>query len=418
MANHQVDVLIIGAGPSGTSAAALIQKSGFNVAVVEKEKFPRFVIGESLLPRCMDLLKEACLLEAVQKQQYIVKRAAAFLRGSDVCNFTFSEQFTNGWDYTYQVPRDHFDHTLAETVEQMGVKILWENTVKEVQFTGSGPLTTVSGKNGEKSVIVSRFVLDASGYGRVLPRLLDLDQPSDLPVRESLFTHVTGDSRPQGPEEGTIWICMLPDNAWLWIIPFSNGRTSVGVVAEPDFFNRLPGGPDEKLRAAFEMEENSAERLAKVDFVLPAKQIKGYSISVKQLFGDGYALLGNATEFLDPVFSSGVTLALESANCCAKVLIKQLKGESVDWQKEYADYLMAGVDTFRTYVNAWYDGRLPTIFFSQLQDPDVRNQICSVLAGYVWDKQNPYVTQHERAVSSLAKVVTLMKNRKIGIKER
>ncbi len=408
MTNHQVDVLIIGAGPSGASAAALIQRSGFNVEVVEKNRFPRFVIGESLLPRSMDLLEEAGLLEAVQKQQYIIKRGAVFLRGSDVCTFKFSEQFTTGWDYTYQVPRDHFDHTLAGAVEEMGVKILWEHTVEDVQFADSGPLTTVSGKNGEKSVIASRFVLDASGYGRVLPRLLDLDQPSDLPVRESLFTHVTGDSRPQGPEEGVIWICMLPDNAWLWIIPFSNGRTSVGVVAEPDFYDRLSGGPDEKLRAAFEMEENAAGRLAKIDFVFPAKQIKGYSISVKRLFGDGYALLGNTTEFLDPVFSSGVTLAFESANRCAKVLINQLKGESVDWQKEYADYLMAGVDTFRTYVNAWYDGRLPAIFFSPRQDPNVRNQICSVLAGYVWDKQNPYVTQHERAVTSLATVAALM----------
>lgn len=408
MANHQVDVLIIGAGPSGASGAALIKKSGFNVWIIEKEKFPRFVIGESLLPRSMDLLEEAGLLEAVQKQQYIVKRGAVFLRGSDVCTFKFSEQFTSGWDFTYQVPRDHFDHTLAGAVEEMGVKILWEHAVEDVQFADSGPLTTVSGKNGEKSVIASRFVLDASGYGRVLPRLLDLDQPSDLPVRESLFTHVTGDARPQGPEEGVIWICMLPDNAWLWIIPFSNGKTSVGVVAEPDFYDKLSGGPDEKLRAAFEMEENAAGRLAKVNFVFPAKQIKGYSISVKRLFGDGYALLGNTTEFLDPVFSSGVTLALESANRCTKVLINQLKGESVDWQKEYADYLMAGVDTFRTYVNAWYDGRLPTIFFSPQQNPDVRNQICSVLAGYVWDKQNPYVAQHERAVSSLAKVVALM----------
>ena len=119
MVNHQVDVLIIGAGPSGTSAAALIQREGFNVGIVEKEKFPRFVIGESLLPRSMDLLEEADLLEAVQKQKYMVKPGAVFLRGSDVCSFKFSERFTKGWDFTYQVPRDHFDHTLARAVEEM-----------------------------------------------------------------------------------------------------------------------------------------------------------------------------------------------------------------------------------------------------------------------------------------------------------
>ncbi len=408
MANQQVDVLIIGAGPSGVSAAALIHKAGFKVCVVERETFPRFVIGESLLPRSMDLLEAAGLLDAVKQQQYIVKPGAVFFRGKDKCAFNFSEQFTRGWDYTYQVPRDHFDLTLARAVEEMGVSILWEHSVEDVQFSGAGPLTSVHSKTAEKSVIASRFVLDASGYGRVLPKLLDLELPSDLPVRESLFTHVTGDIRPQGAEEGKIWICMLPENAWLWIIPFSNGRTSVGVVAEPDFYARLSGRPDEKLRAIIEMEENAAKRLAGVDFVFPAKQIKGYSISVKQLFGDGYALLGNATEFLDPVFSSGVTLALESANRAAQVLIRQLNGEAVDWQKAYADYLMAGVDTFRTYVNAWYDGRLPTIFFSARQDPDVRKQICSVLAGYVWDKDNAYVTQHEKAVTGLAKVAAML----------
>jgi flavin-dependent dehydrogenase len=407
-AKQQVDVLIIGAGPSGADAAALIQKAGFKVCVVEKEKFPRFIIGESLLPRSIDLLEEAGLLDAVHQQQYIVKRGAVFLRGSDACAFKFAEQFTSGRDYAYQVPRDHFDHTLARAIEEMGVDILWEHKVEDVQFTDSGPMITISNKDAEKSVIASRFVLDASGYGRVLPKILDLELPSDLPLRESVFTHVTGDKRPQGEDEGVIWICMLPDNAWLWIIPFSNGRTSVGIVAEPDFCAKLSGSPDEKLRAAFDMEENAAKRLANVDFVFPAKQIKGYSISVKQLFGDGYALLGNATEFLDPVFSSGVTLALESASRSAQVLIKQLKGEPVDWQKDYADYMMCGVDAFRTYVKAWYDGRLPTIFFSSKQDPDVRNQICSVLAGYVWDEDNVYVAQHERAVSTLANVAALM----------
>jgi len=138
VASQQVDVLIIGAGPAGASAAALIQREGFNVGIVEKEKFPRFVIGESLLPRSMDLLEEAGLLEAVRKQQYIVKPGAVFLRGSDVCSFKFSEQFTKGWDFTYQVPRDHFDHTLAGKVEELGVKILWEHAVEDVQFADSG----------------------------------------------------------------------------------------------------------------------------------------------------------------------------------------------------------------------------------------------------------------------------------------
>ncbi len=377
------------------------------MVMVEKEKFPRFVIGESLLPRCMDLLQEAGLLEAVKNQAYIKKHGAVFLRGSDVGQFNFAEQFTMGWPYTYQVPRDHFDDTLAREAQSFGADILWQHRVTDVNFSGKAPAATVVDQNGATSVISSRFILDASGYGRVLPRLLNLNQPSELPLRGSLFTHVTGDRRPQGEDEGKIWICMLPENGWLWIIPFANGKTSVGVVAKPEFIDRLPGSDDEKLRAAFALEENGRERLAKTDFCFSAKRIKSYSISVSKLFGDHYALLGNATEFLDPVFSSGVTLALESANRASKILIRQLQGEPVNWQAEYADYMMAGVDTFRTYVNAWYDGRLPTIFFSPRQDPEYRKQICSVLAGYVWDAGNPCVSRHAQAVDRLAKLVAM-----------
>jgi flavin-dependent dehydrogenase len=131
----------------------------------------------------------------------------------------------------------------------------------------------------------------------------------------------------------------------------------------------------------------------------------GANHSVKQLFGERFALVGNATEFLDPVFSSGVSLAFASASRAAKVLAKQLHGEKVDWQIEYADHVMSGIDTFRAYVSGWYDGKLPTIFFAPNKNPDIMRQICSVLAGYVWDKKNPYVAQAERALGLLVKVL-------------
>jgi flavin-dependent dehydrogenase len=115
--------------------------------------------------------------------------------------------------------------------------------------------------------------------------------------------------------------------------------------------------------------------------------------------------VGNATEFLDPIFSSGVTLALASANRAAGVLTRHLRGQPVDWQAEYADYLMQGINTFRAYVTAWYDDQLPRIFFAANRNPAIMRQICSVLAGYVWDKENPYVAQAERALGLLAKIL-------------
>jgi len=413
MKQIETDILIIGAGPAGSSAAALLQREGFKLLVVEKQSFPRFVIGESMLPSSMNWLKEAGLLDAVEKQSFMRKNGAVFLRGDEICNFDFSSQFTDGFKYTYQVPRADFDKALADAVAARGVEILYRHGVTAVKFDSTNAFATVEKADGEKFEVKSKFILDCSGYGRVLPRLLNLETPSNFPNRAALFTHVTGDLRPPEGEEGKIWVCIHPDGAWIWIIPFSNGKTSVGAVADEKFFQKFPGDLETQLRAILMSDPNAAKRLAKMKFVFPPQRIGGYACSVKKLFGERFALVGNATEFLDPVFSSGVSLAFASANRASKVLTRQLRGESVDWQTEYADYVMQGINTFRSYVTAWYDDKLPQIFFASQKNPDIMRQICSVLAGYVWDKSNPYVSQAERALGLLAKILNSQSSAKV-----
>ena len=399
------DVLIVGAGPAGATAAALLHREGFRLLVVEKQQFPRFVIGESLLPHCMDLLQEAGLLESVAQQGFMRKNGAVFYRNRAPCNFDFSAQFTTGWKYTWQVPRADFDKTLADAVAARGVEIRYGHGVTAICFDDSCATVAVDGPDGRTGTVRARFVLDCSGYGRVLPRLLKLEEPSEFPTREALFAHVTGDRRPEGREEGKIWACTHPGGAWIWIIPFSNGRTSVGAVAQPGFFANYPADPGDRLRAILLSDPSAGPRLAGMKIVFGPERISGYACAVKQLFGPRYALAGNATEFLDPIFSSGVTLALASANRAARVLTRHLRGEPVNWQSDYADHVMQGINTFRAYVSAWYDGTLHDIFFSAAANPDIMRQICSVLAGYVWDLSNPYVAQPERALPLLASVV-------------
>jgi flavin-dependent dehydrogenase len=398
------DVLIIGAGPAGSLAAAQLQREGFRLLVVEKQIFPRFVIGESMLPSSMGLLEQSGLLDPIEKQGFMRKYGAVFFRGKQTCNFDFANQSSAGFKYTYQVTRADFDKALADAVAARGVPILYGQSVTNVAFGNSHATTTLADHADKRRDVTARFILDCSGYGRVLPRMLKLEEPSSFPPRESLFAHVSGDIRPDGREEGKIWVCIHPGGAWIWVIPFSNGNTSVGVVGDPDFFKKFPEEPEARLRAIIMSDPNSAARLAGMKMVFPPQRIAGYACAVKSVFGPQFALVGNATEFLDPVFSSGVALALESAQRASQVLTRHLRGETVDWQRDYADHIMQGINTFRSYVSAWYDDKLPEIFFAPRRDPEIMKQICSVLAGYVWDKSNLYVTQADRALSLLARI--------------
>ncbi|MBS1586730.1 MAG: FAD-dependent oxidoreductase [Bacteroidetes bacterium] len=408
----QVDVLVIGAGPSGTIAASIMHRGGLSVQVVEKMKFPRFVIGESLLPRCMEALEESGLLEAVKAKHFQQKDGAKFVWDEKICDFNFSQQFTEGWQWTWQVPRAEFDKTLADECEKMGVAIEYETEVTNIEIAADGSSkTTVKDKDGNTEVIEARFIVDGSGYGRVIPRLFGLEKQSSLPPRKALFCHMTDPKRSDAFEPNRIIIYVHNPKTWIWVIPFSNGNTSVGYVGDPEFFDQYKGTLTEQYKQLIAAQPELQERFGDSELVWPEpRTLQSWSVTTETFFGNGFVLTGNVTEFLDPVFSSGVTLASVSAQMAAKLVLRQLKGESVDWQKEYMDPMLKGVDVFRTYVNSWYDGTLFTIFFAENPDPGIMSQICSVLAGYVWDENNSFVKNHEKNVRTLARFLETQKS--------
>lgn len=408
MIEEKVDVLIIGAGPSGCVAAAYLHKQGHTIQVVEKSKFPRFVIGESLLPRCMDHFETVDLLDCIKEKGFEVKKGARFLKNNVVCNFDFSKKHTKGWDWTWQVPRDEFDKTLTDELQKRGVPISFEEEVTNVIFSDDGTSkTTIKNKNGQVKTIAAKFVIDSSGYGRVLPRLLGLDKPSALPRHASIFTHVTDLRRPPGEEGTLITFDVVTDEAWLWVIPFSNGVTSLGYVGPSEFIDSYTGTPSEKLQQMLKLSTHYYNRFRDLKFKFPPIEIKNYSKSVTQLYGKGYALTGNSAEFLDPVFSSGVTFATESALQAATLASEELNNNFVDWEQDYSEYIKEGVDVFATYVKEWYTGNLQKLFFHRPENQEIKKQICAVLAGYVWDKSNPFVKNHHRLIKTVAHVIDL-----------
>lgn len=399
----ECDVIIVGAGPSGAVAAGYLRQYGYRVLIVEKQHFPRFSIGESLLPQCMAFIEEAGMLEAVQAGGFQHKNGAAFRRADHYTEFDFREKFSAGWGTTFQVQRANFDQILAQEAEKAGADIRFGHETTAIDLAGECPHISIRNDAGEMLTARGKFVLDASGFGRVLPRLLDLESPSNFPVRMSLFTHIEDHIQEPQFDRNKILVSVHPrhQDVWYWLIPFANGRCSIGVVATPEFLANYAGDDTERLQAIVSEEPGLKRMLAKAQWDTPARQIGGYACNVKALSGKGFALLGNAGEFLDPVFSSGVTIAMKSASLAAPLIHRQLQGETVDWIKEYDEPLRKGVNTFRTFVEAWYDGRFQEIIFVKNQSQTIKEMISAILAGYAWDSENPYVKDSERRLNVL-----------------
>ena len=404
------EILIIGAGPSGAVAAALLRQQGRQVLVIEREQFPRFSIGESLLPQSMAYIEQAGMLQAVVEAGFQFKNGAAFMRDGCYTDFDFRDKHTAGWGTTYQVQRADFDHVLAKEAERFGAVVRYRHEVLDVQLSqdGGSSRVTVKDPDGAQYQVDAGFILDASGFGRILPRLLKLETPSNFPVRGAIFTHIADGILDAGFDRNKIRVTIHPKHCdvWFWTIPFARGRCSLGVVAETSFLDRYEGTPTERLRAIVAEEPSLVALLANASWDTPARQIVGYSANVARLWGPGYALLGNAGEFLDPVFSSGVTIAVKSASMAAAVLQRQFAGEAVDWQADYGAPLRKGVDTFRAFVDSWYSGGFQRIIFHPNQQAGIKRMISSILAGYAWDQTNPYVAETTRRLATLEALCT------------
>lgn len=411
MTKEFVDVLVIGAGPSGCVSASYLHKNNIKIKVVEKAKFPRLVVGESLIPRVMDHFAEAELFECLDAMNFEKKLGARFIRGEEICVFDFSQKFGEGWDWTWQVPRADFDNTMAQEIVRKGIDLEFETEVLEVSFEGKNSKTIVKDKDGNLKEIHAKFIIDSSGYGRVLPRLLDLDTPSKLDPHSSIFTHVKDINRPEGEEGTQISFDILETEVWLWVIPFSNGNTSLGVVGPTDFINSLSENKHnaEALRNAIQKSDYYIQRFKGTEFLFEPVKLENYSRAVKRMYGDGFALTGNSSEFLDPVFSSGVAFATESGMLAAKLYIKESQGIEVDWETEFTGYMKKGIAVFTTYVKEWYTGNLQTLFFHQPENPDVKEKICAVLAGYVWNEENPFVKKHDHVIQNMAYLLNMQK---------
>ncbi|HWE06034.1 MAG TPA: NAD(P)/FAD-dependent oxidoreductase [Rhizomicrobium sp.] len=402
------DVAVIGAGPSGSVAAAYLAARGYSVEVVERQHFPRFSIGESLLPQAMVFLEEAGLLDCVVAAKFQYKNGAVFRRGDEEQSLDFRDKSAPGWGTTFQVRRDLFDHVLANAAAEKGARIAFGEEVIRFAPGDDRVWMLVRNESGSEREIAARFALDASGFGRVLARLLSLDRPANFPVRKAVFSHVRDHVSDVTFDRDKILVSVHPQNSdvWYWLIPLADGLSSIGVVGTEADLSAAGADNQAQLVNLLKSAERMSQVLENAEQIRPAGTITGYACNVDRLSGPGFALLGNAAEFLDPVFSSGVTIALKSAILAGRILDRKFRGEIVDWENEFERPLKVGIETFRAYVEGWYDASLQDVIFLQpKRRTDVTRKIISVLAGYAWDLENPFVREPRRHLAAVHQLV-------------
>jgi len=400
------DVLIIGAGPAGSVAASHFANQGLQVTVVEKSIFPRFTVGESLLPLSMEHFEEVGLLEALEDAKFEIKSGALFLRDEQEFDISFAENFTPGKTWTWQVPRDEFDHILAQETEKKGVEFMYDSFLTAIDFQEDKVVAKINSK-GTEITEEYKYVLDSSGNAGVLSKMLSMDVNYIATGRRSLFTQVKETNRENFKRPNRITFEVIEQDLWYWVIPFSNGNTSLGFVGNNKWFDLPAEDNNELFRKMMATSGHFIERFEGKEFLYDVRGANDYANTASQLYGHRFALAGNTTGFIDPVFSSGVAIATESALLSAKLIVKELKGESVDWDKEYVAHMKQASEVFSAVVETWYSGELQKVFFHSDVQMDIKKQLTSILAGYVWDMSNPFVKRNKKLIKTVAHVIKM-----------
>jgi flavin-dependent dehydrogenase len=380
------DVIVIGGGPGGSTVATCLARAGRSVLVLEREKFPRFHVGESLLPFSLPIFERIGVAEKVRKAGYQVKHGAFFWNEANgsIRPVDFATGIDDRHPSAYQVKRAHFDDLLLRHSEASGAQVREETTVDRVLFEEGRAIGVVARSGGVVEEIRARVVVDASGQTALLSRQLGTRKFDPKLKRAGLFGHYEGIQWPEDQRPGDI-LLPIDRGVWYWIIPFSDGVCSVGAVFEP----AIAAGAaslDDKLDLLLARSPRVQEMLSGAHRVGRVVGISDYSTSSARAAGDGWALVGDAATFLDPVFSTGVFLAMAMGERAARRIEAALaKGGSVR-EADLAPYAREAnrlVRRFRRFVYAFYD----PVFFEAFCSPEpfdkMRAAVTTVLSGGV-----------------------------------
>jgi flavin-dependent dehydrogenase len=386
------DAVVCGGGPAGSTFAALLAKKGHRVIVFERESFPRFHIGESLLPWNVPLLARLGVLDKVRRAGMQVKYGARFYhQGTERQRLV---QFANGIDAehpsAFQVKRADFDKMLLDHAAESGAQVFEEARVLDVHFSENGSRACgVSVRLAGETVardISAKVVIDATGRDALLSRKVGGRTRDPLLDRCAAFAHFDKFRRADGATGGDIIVITTPDG-WWWLIPFSDGAVSVGVVMPSRRFKERQGTVDELFLAAVAGTPEVNALLADSRRTTEIRAIADYSYRTSSISGDGFCLIGDSACFLDPVFSTGVLMAMTSAELAAETVDCSLRSKGrVDARdfRRFEKVYKRGVARFARFVHGFYEPAMLETFYTKAPNKWIERAVTTVLGGGVF----------------------------------
>ncbi len=379
------DVAIIGGGPAGSTAAALLARAGRRVIVFDRDKFPRFHIGESLLPFSMKAFSRLELHEKFLRAGFLKKFGGEIFgacseRGT---KFYFKDGFRSQTDHAYQVTRADFDKVLLDHAAECGAEVHEETSVDRVDFSKDDVELAVR-RNSSSRSIRARYVIDASGRTSVLGKHFKIKKTYDHLQKLSIFAHYDGVWRAEGID-GTLTLLVRGIDRWFWVIPLTNARTSIGVVLDKEVFRQSKLRAEDFLEQALTEQPIIAQRMTHARRASEVYVEADFSYRSARLRGDRWLLAGDAAGFIDPIFSSGVFLAVFSGERCADVL-DDILDHPRKARRLFASYERAvnrAMDIYLRFVNAWYTKEFIEVFLSPRNVLGLAPAVNAVLGGNV-----------------------------------
>ena len=363
--SDEVDILVIGGGPAGSTAASMAAKSGLSVKVCERSKFPREHVGESLLPASIGILEELGLNEAISNAGFLPKYGATMVWGKDETPWSWRFSETNKQNiHSYQVSRPIFDEILLKRSAELGVLVEEESSVSKILTDDSNRGVVVTNKMGQEYFQPAKFIVDASGQSALLARNFDLRQWDEHFQNLAIYGYFAGAKKLDAPNENNIFIESY-ENGWVWAIPLNDDTTSVGAVVDSNESNAKlrKTDPITFLKDQLSMTNRTSHMLSEAELKSDVKILKDWSYTTSKMAGDGWVLAGDAACFIDPLFSSGVHLAMMSGVLASAYAVTYLKDKILG--KESASVYET---TFRQEYDHFRD--LALLFYSSNRTVD------------------------------------------------